>query len=137
VVRPDLAAPGDRDLLMHYAVCRAAGLAVLGPLPSDLIGPIQRPAILAYLADELAWGLASAGESYAVLNACRARAYLADDVIISKIAGGEAALRRGSGPARVISRALAQQRGQRPDRPPGPDAIEFVVATAAVLRSGS
>jgi hypothetical protein len=137
VVRPDLAAPGDRDLLMHYAVCRAAGRAVFGPAPAELIGPIPRPVILAYLADELAWGLANAPESYAVLNACRAQAYLSDDAIISKIAGGEAALRRGTGPAEVISRALAQQCGHQHDQPPAPDAVEFVLATTAMLRSGS
>jgi hypothetical protein len=136
VVCPDSAAPGDRDLLMHYAVCRAAGLAVLGPPASELIGPIARVAILAYLADELDWGLANAPESYAVLNACRARAYWSDDAIIGKIAGGETALRRASGPADLITRALAQQRGEQPDRPPAPDAIEFALATAVLLRSG-
>jgi len=135
VVSPDSAAPGDRDLLMHYAVCSAAGLAVLGPPASELIGPIARVAILAYLADELDWGLANAPESYAVLNACRARAYWSDNAIIGKIAGGETALRRASGPADLITRALAQQRGEEPDRPPAPDAIEFALATTALLRS--
>jgi hypothetical protein len=137
VVRPDAAAPGDRDLLMHYAVTRAAGIAVLGPPASELIGPIERAAVLAYLADELDWGLANAGESYAVLNACRAQAYLADGAIVSKLAGGQAALDNGSGPADVITRALAQQRGERSDQPSPPDAAEFVLGVAAQLRSGS
>jgi Domain of unknown function (DUF4111)/Nucleotidyltransferase domain len=134
VVGPGEAAAGDRDLLMHYAVCHAAGLRVLGRPPTELIGPIPRGEILAYLADELAWGLASATESYAVLNACRAHAYWSDGAIIAKIAGGETALRRGTGPANVITRALAQQRGEQSDRRPAPDAIEFVQATAALLR---
>ncbi len=135
VVRPDLAAPGDRDLLMHYAVCRAAGRAVLGPPPGDVIGPIARAEVLTYLADELAWGLANAPERYAVLNACRARIYWSDGAIVSKISGGEGALRLRTGPASVIRRALAQQRGQQPDQAPAPDAIEFVLATATLLRS--
>ncbi len=137
VVVPNDAAPGDRDLLMHYVVCRAAGHPVLGPPPHELIGPIPRADVLAYLADELIWGLADAPERYAVLNACRALIYLADGAIISKLAGGEGALARSLGPPAVIERALAQQRGAQADQPPQGDATEFVMAVAAVLRSGS
>ena len=137
VARPGATSPGDRDLLMHYAVCRAAGVAVLGPPASELIGPIERAAILQYLADELDWGLANANESYAVLNACRALVYLADNAIVSKLAGGQTALRRLSGPAAVITRALAQQHGEQPDQPPAPDATEFVRGVAGQLRSAS
>jgi hypothetical protein len=129
-------AGGDRDLLMHYVACREAGNAAYGPPPHDLIGPIAGEDILARLADELIWGLANAPERYAVLNACRARLYLTDGVFVSKIAGGEAALQRRTGPADVISRALAQQRGTRPDQRPAADAIAFVDATAALLRRG-
>ena len=137
VARPDAASPGDRDLLMHYAVCRAAGVAVFGPPASEVIGPIARAAILEYLADELDWGLANASESYAVLNACRAEVYLTDGVIVSKLAGGRTALDRGSGPAGVITRAIAQQRGEQPDQPAAADATEFVSHAVALLRSGS
>ncbi len=133
-VRPSGRPPGDRDLLMHYAVCRAAGWPVYGPPAADLIGEVPRPAVLDYLADELAWGIEHATEAYAVLNACRALIYLADGQIVAKIAGGEAMLRRGTGPAEVIGRALAQQRGSEPDRSPGPDAIGFVLGTASALR---
>jgi hypothetical protein len=79
---------------------------------------VPRRAILDYLAGELRWGIEHAPEAYAVLNACRALIYLTDQQIVSKIAGGEAALRRGAGPAEVIQRALGQQRGSEPDRPP-------------------
>src|SRR5215469_8119388 len=47
------ARPGDRDLLMHYTVCRAAGWPVRGPAPAELIGSVPRPVVLGYLADEL------------------------------------------------------------------------------------
>jgi hypothetical protein len=133
VVRPGPRAPGDPDLLMHYAVCRAAGWPVCGPPPGELIGVVPRGAILGYLAGELRWGIAHAPEAYAVLNACRALIYLADGQIVSKIAGGEAALRRAAGPAAVIQRALRQQRGSEPDRPPAENAIAFVQAAAAAL----
>ena len=130
-------APGDvahdPDLLMHFAVCRAAGVSVYGAAPQAIFGPIARPAILAYLAGELQWGLENAPEAYAVLNACRAQVYLTDDLIVSKIAGGETVLARGTGPAAVIGRALDQQRGRLASQPPGADAARFALATAAEL----
>jgi hypothetical protein len=129
--------PGDQDLLMHYAVCRAAGRAVYGPPPSAQIGQVAREVVLAYLADEAGWGLENAPEAYAVLNACRALVFLSAGRIVSKVEGGEIALRRGLGPAAAIERALAQQRGLEPDGRPGPDAVDFVRATAATLRAAA
>jgi streptomycin 3"-adenylyltransferase len=134
-VHPGSQSPGDPDLLMHYAVCRAAGWPVCGPAAAELIGAVPRRLILDYLAGELCWGVENASEAYAVLNACRALIYLTDHEIVSKVAGGEAALRRGAGPGEVIQRALAQQRGSEPDWPPAGDAVSFVLATAATLRS--
>ncbi len=136
-VRPDSRSRGDPDLLMHYAVCRAAGWTVCGPAPRDLIGDVPRRAILGYLAGELGWGIEHAPQAYAVLNACRALVYLTDHKIVSKIAGGQAVLSRGTGPAEVIERALAQQRGTEPAQPPASDAVSFVLATAAMLRSAA
>jgi streptomycin 3"-adenylyltransferase len=134
VIRPDIGR-GDRDLLMHYVACREAGYAAFGPPPREVIGPITRAAILTYLADELSWGLANAPERYAVLNACRALVYLTDGAFVSKIAGGEAAVQRGTGPPAVIARALAQQRGRQQDQPAATDAIAFVEATVSMLRA--
>ena len=133
-VQPGSQSPGDPDLLMHYAVCRAAGRPVCGPPAAELIGAVPRRVILDYLAGELCWGIEHAPEAYAVLNACRALIYLTDRQIVSKVAGGEAALRRGAGPAEVIQRALAQHQGSEPDRPPASDAVSFVLATTATLR---
>ncbi|MBO0831568.1 MAG: DUF4111 domain-containing protein [Actinobacteria bacterium] len=135
VVRPSSQSPGDPDLLMHYAVCRAAGWPVYGPPAAELIGAIPRPVILGYLADELGWGIEHAPEAYAVLNACRAHIYATDQKIVSKLAGGEAAVRRGTGPAEVIERALAQQRGIEPLQRPTPDAVSFIRTVIATLRS--
>lgn len=122
---------------MHYTVCRAAGWPVRGPAPAELIGSVPRPVILGYLADELRWGIEHAGEAYAVLNACRAQVYLADGRIVSKVAGGRIALARGRGPAEVIGRALDQQQGHAPQRGPGPDAADFVLAVAGALRGAA
>jgi streptomycin 3"-adenylyltransferase len=130
------AVSGDADLLMHYAVARSCGWPLQGPPPRALIGAIPRPDILGYLAAELAWGLAHAPEAYCVLNACRALVYLADGMIVSKISGGETALRRG-GPPALIRRALDQQRGQASEQPPQRDAAGYVANVAAALRSAA
>jgi hypothetical protein len=129
--------PHDRDLLMHYAVSRAAGISVYGPPAQSLFGDIPRPAILGYLADELDWGLAQAPEAYAVLNACRAQVYQAGNAIVSKITGARTVLDRGTGPAAIITRALRQQAGELPARPSGEDAAAFVRATADSLRAAA
>jgi len=128
---------GDDDLLMHYAVCRAAGITLSGPPPQVAIGAVARPRILSYLADELGWGLANAPESYAVLNACRAQVYLQQGEIIGKVAGGLAVLDDGSGPAEVVRRALEQQQARAPERPAAPDAVAFVQRVAAALKAGA
>lgn len=129
--------PGDSDLLMHYAVCREAGWPVFSPPPQQIIGPVDRQHVLAYLAGELSWGVEHATEAYAVLNAGRALIYLTDGRIVSKVAGGEEALRRGLGPARLIRRALAQQQGRAAEQQPGMDAAAFVLATAAALNDAA
>jgi hypothetical protein len=128
---------GDPDLLMHYAVCRVAGITVTGPPPTGAIGVVPRPQILAYLAGELGWGLANAPESYAVLNACRALVYLSDGTIVSKIAGGLTALDRGIGPPGLVRRALDQQQARAPEHAAGPDAIRFVTESAATLNAAA
>lgn len=129
--------PGDPDLLMHYTVCRAAGWPAYGPAARDLIGRVRRPVVLGYLADELGWGIEHGTEAYAVLNACRALIFLADGQIVSKVAGGGIALARGLGPPAVLSRALDQQQGNAKERTAAPDAVEFVSAAAAALRSAA
>jgi streptomycin 3"-adenylyltransferase len=124
---------GDPDLIMHYVVCRAAGITLYGAPPGELIGPVGRGVVLRYLAGELDWGLLHGTESYAVLNACRGLEYLDGGQVVSKIAGGEAALRRGTGPDELIRQALDQQRAVADARPPGPAAIDFVRGVSARL----
>ena len=128
---------GDPDLLMHYAVCRAAGVTLAGPPPEATIGVVDRRRVLSYLADELGWGLANAPECYAVLNACRGLVYLSEGKIVSKIAGGLAALDRGIGPPGLVRRALDQQQARAPERAAGPDAIRFVRESAAALSAAA
>ncbi|MFT3851823.1 MAG: DUF4111 domain-containing protein [Ilumatobacteraceae bacterium] len=118
---------GDRDLLMHYVVTRSAGIVVRGDPPAETIGPIPRDEILRYLADELRRAESNAGETYGVLNAARARCFLADGRIVSKIDGGRAAL-ASEGPNEVLARALRVQEGHADDRPLTADATRYVRA---------
>jgi streptomycin 3"-adenylyltransferase len=128
----------DPDLVMHYAVCRAKGISVHGPAAANLIGEVPRRLILACLAGDLSWGLENASEAYAVLNACRAEAYLTSGQIISKLAGGELALEHAKPEtAGLIARALHQHRGLLPSRPPDPDATAFVRAVASRLQTAA
>jgi Domain of unknown function (DUF4111) len=99
---------------------------VYGPGPRELIGSVPRAVILGYLAGGLAWGLQHGSEAYAVLNACRALIFLADDEVVSKIQGGSLALARGLGPPVVLSRALRQHRGEAPKKAVGQDAADYV-----------
>jgi streptomycin 3"-adenylyltransferase len=124
---------GDPDLIMHYVVCRAAGITLYGAPAGELIGPVARGVVLTYLAGELDWGLEHGTESYAVLNACRALEFLDGGLVVSKIAGGEAVLRRGTCPGELIRQALDQQRAIADARPPGEAAIDFVRGASARL----
>lgn len=124
---------GDRDLLMHYAVTRVAGIAIRGPDPQDAIGTVDRSAILAYLTDELSWATANASEAYVVLNAGRALRYLHDGQFVSKIDGAEEAIAVGA-PLDLVARALASQRGARADRRPSPPAVAFACDVSSKLQ---
>jgi streptomycin 3"-adenylyltransferase len=124
-VSPDAS---DPDLLMHYAVCRAAGIAVFGPAPEKLIAPVDREVVLAYLADEMEWGLANGSSSYALLNACRALEYLDHGRIVSKVEGGQSALQWEDAPVGEIRQALAAQQGDA-------EALPLTAAGEAFVRN--
>jgi hypothetical protein len=105
---------GDPDLVLHFAVCRAAG-RLLGPgRPADQVfAPVPGELVRAQLTAELRWAAEESPGEYAVLNACRAWRYAVDGTLVSKIDGGEWALSRVPGPDReLISTALARQRCQ-------------------------
>jgi hypothetical protein len=105
---------GDPDLVLHFAVCRAAG-RLLGPgRPADQVfAPVPGELVRAQLTAELRWAAEESPGEYAVLNACRAWRYAVDGTLVSKIDGGEWALSRATGPDReLIAAALARQRGQ-------------------------
>jgi hypothetical protein len=63
---------GDSDLVMHFAVLREHGRALLGQLPEELFPVVPRPLLLNAILGELEWARQQASPSYLVLNACRA-----------------------------------------------------------------
>lgn len=125
--------PGDPDLLLHYAACRAAGWPVLGPPAAAMIGPVPQPAVLDALARELAWGLEQGSAPYCLLNACRALLYLHERRLVAKTTGGRWAIDQGIGPSASIADALAAQAGTAPAGTLTEADVEFVQTTASRL----
>ena len=99
---------GDSDLNAHLAVCRVSGVALSGPAPAEVIGPVDRHRLLVYLAHELQWGLDHGDQRYAVLNACRAAAYAEIGLLLSKVSGGQWWVEH-HGPDAPVEKALQAQ----------------------------
>lgn len=102
---------GDRDLVLHLGVCRAHGLAVVGPPPSSTLGPVPDAVLLAAMRDEIAWARLHAPLEYLVLTCARAWLFAETGRIASKIGAGTWASARGPDHA-VIHAAVARQRGE-------------------------
>lgn len=117
--------PGDPDLLLHFAVCRDHGHALTGPPPRQLFAPIPRRWLLQGLARELAWAQQHASVEYQVLNACRAWRFTDENLLCSKLDGGQWARTRVDDPA-IIELAVARQQGQLV-QPPDESAVTAFV----------
>jgi hypothetical protein len=86
---------GDPDLVLHFAVCRAAGRLIGSGLPPERVfGPVPRSVVLGQLAEELEWAAEHAPNEYAILNACRAWRFALEGDLVSKVEGGGWALER-------------------------------------------
>jgi len=120
--------PGDPDLLIHYAVAREKGRAIIGPPPEEMFPLIPRSWVLEAMADELGWALANATPGYAVLNAVRALRYAYTGDFVSKQEGAYWFFRQRKNmmPVRL---ALKQHLG-RATTGPTPEAAERFVGWA-------
>jgi hypothetical protein len=115
-------AAADPDLLLHFAVCRRAGVAVAGPDPVEVFTEPPRDWLLERALAELRWAIRHGGFAHRVLTACRAWRYLEDDVLSSKVdAGRWARLRLAGEPEEVppgagalVDAAVAAQLGHAP-----------------------
>lgn len=124
---------GDPDLLMHYAVVRAASHPISGPPPPDVIGTIAAGSIARYLVDELDWALTKSTAAYAVLNACRAWRFATDAAIVSKLDGAAWALDQGA-PTEIVDRAVQAQLGEDEHHAVTPAVVEFVHGIQSTVR---
>jgi streptomycin 3"-adenylyltransferase len=117
-------AAADPDLLLHFAVCRRAGVAVAGPDPVAVFAEPPRAWLLERAAAELRWASRNGSFAYRVLTACRAWRYLEDDVLGSKVEGGgwararltgaESAPPDPPGVVALVDAAVAAQLGHAP-----------------------
>jgi hypothetical protein len=103
--------PGAGDLVAHFAMTRARGLALVGPPPRDVFVPIDRARLLRSFADDLTWALEQGRPGYCVLNACRALWFAREGRLCSKLEGGEWALAERVADPSLIATALRRQRG--------------------------
>jgi hypothetical protein len=104
---------GDPDLVAHFAMARARGVALLGPPVEDVIAPVDRQHLLRSLADDLAWAIERDDlRGYAVLNACRALRFAREGVLCSKLEGGGWALNESVADAGLVGTALRRQSGE-------------------------
>ena len=125
---------GDPDLLAHFAMATARGVALLGPPARDVIAPVDRSLLLRSLADDLAWAIDRGLGGYAVLNACRAVRLARDGILCSKPEGGRWALHERIGDPGLIEAALRRQAGADDDIAMGA-AAAFVTYARELLLS--
>jgi predicted nucleotidyltransferase len=141
--------PGDEDLVVHFAMIRARGRALLGPDPKDLFPERDRQSLMRAFLGDIEWasqhGAASweghhmpelASMAYRVLNAARSWRYLETGDLGSKLEGGAWLELRATNPDvhAVLDAALAFQRGGTPPPPDGPMVDAFVHRVEAMLR---
>lgn len=113
-------ASADPDLLLHFAVCRRAGVIVAGPDPVEVFAEPPRSWLLERAAAELRWAVRNGTFAYRVLTACRAWRYLEDDVLGAKVESGRWARLRladdpePSGATALVDAAVAAQLGHAP-----------------------
>jgi hypothetical protein len=126
---------GDSDLALHFAVCRAAGIALRGPHPRQVFPEVPRSWLLEGFAAELAWAEEHADWGNGFLNACRNWRYLEEGKIGSKLEGAAWASEQVTDPS-AIDQAAAWKGGLRPD-PPSPEIARSFMALVRERLAGA
>jgi predicted nucleotidyltransferase len=140
--------PGDGDLVIHFAMARARGRALMGPEPADLFPEPDRASLIRAFLSDIQWareqGAAGweghhmpelASMAYRVLNAARSWRYMETGELGSKVEGAAWLERRAPDPGMqaLLDAALAFQRGATPDRPDDRTVNAFVDRVEAML----
>lgn len=117
------------ELVLHLAICRQAGVPLLGPASAPIIGPVPRQWVLEELDAVLLWHAARIFDAYhdplgqfSTLNACRAWYFAVNDRFCSKATGGEWVLARN--PENEVVAAALDNRSGRATRQPDQRAVE-------------
>lgn len=121
---------GDPDLVMHFAVLSEHGHALAGPPASEIFPQVGREQLIQAFAGELQWAREHASPSYQVLNAARAWRFIEENVLCSKLEGGEWARRRNAYTA-TVDAAIKHREGQSETQP---DATKAGALLQDVLR---
>jgi Domain of unknown function (DUF4111) len=133
-------AAADPDLLLHFAVCRRAGVAVAGPGPVEVFADPPRAWLLERAVAELRWAVRHGSFAYRVLTACRAWRYLEDDVLGSKVESGRWARLRLADRSTEGAASAPIDRGTPPGFPgplrPDPPGAVALVDAAVVAQLG-
>lgn len=79
--------PGDPDLVLHIAICRAVGIVLAGPPVEQTFRDPGRRNILEASISEIEWARGEGDLAYAALNASRALRYAQENVLCSKLEG--------------------------------------------------
>lgn len=142
--------PGDEDLVMHFAMCRARGRALYGPEPADLFPATDRWLLLGGFLSDLrsvrdagaAWWEGHhmpefASAAYRVLNAARSWRYLETGQLGSKIEGAEWVRSNDprAGDRALIDASVAFQHGEPATMPAREDVEDFVGRVEALLQA--
>ena len=129
---------GDPDLVLHFAVCRAAGrLAGPGRPAPEVFAPVPEELARAQMLRELRWAAGHAPDEYAVLNACRAWRFTVDGALVSKIDGGRWALGLVRGADRdLVGATLARQQCE-PAGALDPRSVRHFVGTVLARMPGA
>ena len=142
--------PGDQDLVIHFAMVRARGRALIGPEPGDLFPEPVRDSLIQALLGDIRWakGEGAAGwegherpelasMAYQVLNAARCWRYLESGELGSKVEGAAWLERRDPDPdtRALLDAAMAYQRGGTPSLPDERMVTGLVERVEAILRS--
>lgn len=98
---------GDADLVLHFLVARAHGRVLAGKPVEDVFGAIDQSLVRVQLARELTWARDGAPLEYAILNACRAWAWLEDALVLGKVDGGRWVLEKMD--SKAVQWALKRQ----------------------------
>lgn len=102
--------PGDPDLVLRSESCRRDGVAVTGPPPAEIFGPVPRARLLRAVREELDNALErSQTSAAAILNACRALRFATEGVLSTKEDAGAWALHRDPDDE-AVRIALSQRR---------------------------